>query len=105
MSELEEALWMQICALGLPEPEREFRFHNTRRWRFDFAWPDKKIAIEVQGGLWRGGSHVTSRGVSRDIEKHNHAVELGWTILYATRETITSGEALRLIERVFYNTN
>lgn len=97
MSELEDTLAWQLTMAGIPF-EREARF-CSRRWRWDFALPGK-IAVEVQGGLWRGGAHNRGRGVHRDIEKHNRAVELGWLVLYVTAEMIDSGEALALIERV-----
>jgi len=49
-SELEATLAMHIRVNGLPEPEREYRFHPRRKWRFDAAWPDAKLAVEVEGG-------------------------------------------------------
>ena len=97
MSELEDALDFQLTAAGVAF-EREVLFCE-RRWRLDFAFPGK-VAVEVQGGLWRGGAHNRGHGVHRDIEKHNRAVELGWVVLYVTAEMIDSGEALALIERV-----
>src|SRR6266446_19672 len=49
---------VQLCiAAGLPEPIPEYRFHNSRGWRFDYAWPNHYIACEVEGGIWmKGGS-------------------------------------------------
>ena len=38
--------------LGL---EREYKFHKTRKWRFDFAYPDIQLAVEIDGGQWRAG--------------------------------------------------
>lgn len=62
----------------LPQPVEEYRFHVTRKWRFDFAWPDYKIAVEVDGGQWlaRGGRHNTDK----DREKMNAAAEMGWRV-------------------------
>jgi very-short-patch-repair endonuclease len=100
MSALEDALAFQLEAVGLPFV-REVRFHPTRRWRLDFANAEKMLAIEVQGGLWIHGAHTTGKGVSRDIEKYNEAVRLGWVILYATRKTIESGECLALVEEIW----
>lgn len=34
---------------------REFRFHPKRMWRFDFAWPAQKVALEFQGGTFGRG--------------------------------------------------
>src|SRR5690606_39740371 len=58
MSALEDALALHIRAHKLPEPVREYRFHPERRWRFDFAWPDLRVAAEVEGGIHIGGRHV-----------------------------------------------
>ena len=40
------------------EVVKEFKFHPTRRWRFDYAIPTHKIALEVEGGVWTGGRHT-----------------------------------------------
>ena len=80
------------------EPVREFRFHPTRKWRFDYAIPVLKIAIECDGGVWTGGRHVSPQGYLKDMEKFNAAAELGWVVLKFTPQTlVTSGtiETLR----------
>lgn len=78
-------LFAQVSAiafsLGLPAPEREYRFDSERRWRFDFAWPSLKIAVEVEGGVWIRGRHVRPVGYLADLEKYNRAVVLGWRVL------------------------
>lgn len=99
-SDLEQLLAFQLKAIGLPFI-REHRFHPTRKWRFDFANAERRLAVEVQGGLWQKGGHTSGQGVTRDIQKHNEALRLGWMILYATRETIESGEFLRLVEEMW----
>lgn len=81
-------------------PQREYRFHPTRRWRFDFAWPSIKLAMEIDGGTWAGKSgHNSGAGIARDIEKINEAVILGWRVLRATTNMAKSGEALMLVRR------
>ena len=67
--------------LGLPAPEREYRFDPKRRWRFDFAWPSLKLAVEIEGGVWIRGRHVRPVGYLADLEKYNRAVVLGWRVL------------------------
>ena len=67
--------------LGLPAPEREYRFGPERRWRFDFAWPSLRIAVEIEGGVWIRGRHVRPVGYLGDLEKYNRAVVLGWRVL------------------------
>jgi len=85
---------------GLPEPQRELRFHDTRRWRFDLAWPVLRIAVEVDGGIWNYGRHNRASGWLADQEKLNEAAILGWRILHVTPAQVNSGEALNLIERI-----
>ena len=83
---------------GLPSPAREFKFHPRRRWRFDFAWPIYKVAVEVDGGIYSRGRHVRGSGFERDAEKRNAAVMAGWRVLHFTRKHIRSGQAVRMIE-------
>ena len=66
------------------EPVREHRFHPSRKWRFDYAFPDLKIAIECDGGVWMGGRHNRPKGYIKDMEKFNAAAELGWVVLKFT---------------------
>lgn len=98
MSAIEDALALHVHAAGLPEPERELKFHPTRRWRFDFAWPERRLAVEVQGGIYRGGGHTSVTGVRRDIEKLNAAALLGWRVLLVHGDMVRDGSALSLIE-------
>jgi hypothetical protein len=100
MSQLETDLLFQIRALGLPQPETEYRFHNTRKWRFDLAWPAQKIACEVEGGTWINGRHSRGSGFMADCEKYNEAALYGWAVLRVTGEHIRSGDAVRLIEKI-----
>jgi len=82
-----------LCqAHGLPEPRPEYNFSPTRGWRFDYAFVDRKIACEVEGGIWRrgGGAHSHPMGIERDIEKYNAAAVLGWRILRAAPEKLGS---------------
>ena len=59
----------------------EHKFHETRKWRFDFAWPDQKLAVEVEGGAFSGGRHTRGIGFVKDCEKYNAAVLAGWRVL------------------------
>jgi very-short-patch-repair endonuclease len=75
----------------------EYRYHPTRRWRFDFARPDIRLAIEVDGGIWTGGRHSRGKGMLADFEKNNCAVALGWQILHFTPSQVTKGDAYRFV--------
>jgi very-short-patch-repair endonuclease len=75
-------------------PEREYRFHPTRRWRFDFAFPAVKVAVEVEGGTWVQGRHNRGSSIAEDTRKYNQAVILGWRVLRYTTDMVKSGEAI-----------
>lgn len=98
MSDIESLLAAQLRYAELPEPVREWRFHPTRRWRFDLCWPDRLLAVEVQGGIYRGGGHTSVTGLKRDIEKLNAATLLGWRVLLVHGDMVRDGSALSLIE-------
>lgn len=99
MSDAEELLMMLIRQEGLPLPVREYRFCE-RRWRFDFAWPDERLAVEVEGGSWTQGRHTRGNGFRRDCIKYNRAAMDGWTVLRFTGDQVTNGMALEAIRRV-----
>ena len=69
---------------GLPMPVTELRFHPIRRWRFDYAFPKYKIALEVEGGVWTRGRHTRGAGFLRDVSKYNEAALMGWLVLRTT---------------------
>lgn len=79
-------------------PTREFHFHPERRWRWDFCWPDRLLALEIEGGVFTGGRHGRGAGIVKDIEKSNAAALLGWRTLRATGTMVRNGTALRLVE-------
>jgi len=85
---------------GLPIPEYEYKFHPTRRWRFDYYFIDHRVAIEIEGGTWKYGRHNRASSFWKDQEKYNEAVKMGIIILKypsvkkidtnQVRETITN---------------
>jgi very-short-patch-repair endonuclease len=82
------------CKVYKLTPAREFRFHPLRRWRFDFAFPDVKLAVEVEGGTWAGGRHNRGAGMAEDMNKYNAATLAGWRVLRYTTEMVQSGTAI-----------
>lgn len=112
---------------GLPPWESEYQFCE-RRWRFDFAWPALRIALEVEGGthgrlvvvdrghelrkgvgvplapgtrLRLGGRHQTGAGFEGDVEKYNRAAILGWLVLRTTTPQIRTGYAITTLREAF----
>lgn len=82
---------MNWKAYGLPEPIEEYQFHPPRRWRFDFAWIERKIACEIEGGTWIRGRHSRPAGYAADCEKYNQATLDGWRVFRFTTDMVNDG--------------
>ena len=78
--------------LGGPELVAEYKFYPTRKWRFDFALPALKLAIEIDGGafLLNGGRHGRGMGMVKDCEKYRAAADLGWRVWRFSAKCITA---------------
>ena len=82
------ALWCGNNPYGEDaHPEREFEFSTERKWRFDFAWPAIKVAVEIQGF---GGAHQSIAGLARDAEKIRDAMASGWIVIPVTSACLGS---------------
>lgn len=66
----------------------EYRFYPPRRWRFDYAIIDLKVAIEIEGASWTQGRHTRGKGFIADMEKYNRATLEGWRVLRYTPQQI-----------------
>lgn len=115
VSNLEEQLALHLRAAKL-DPVREYRVGamatggtgpglrkrlvdaGLKDWRIDFAFIADKLAVEVEGGTWSGGRHVTGSGFEADTEKYNKLTLMGWRVLRFTGTAIRSGVALQCIE-------
>lgn len=62
----------------------EHRFHETRKWRFDWCFTEIKLAIEYEGIFSKKSRHTTVKGYSGDIDKYNAAQSDGWKVLRYT---------------------
>jgi very-short-patch-repair endonuclease len=89
-SSLEQEFEWLLKAHKMPCMEREYRFVPDRRWRFDFAYIDQMIAIELEGGTWCGGRHTRGAGYEKDLEKYNRATIEGWKVLRYTSGTMVN---------------
>lgn len=93
--------FQRLCmADGLPCPAREHMFHMKRRWRFDYAFIEQRLAVESEGGIHhaRAGltdpaafAHASADGILRDMEKGNAAILEGWRVLRYTPAQLLSG--------------
>ena len=84
MSEDKKSLFLNrwnMLAVGYRPPQQEYGFDKCigRKHRFDFAWVEYHIAVEVNGNAWQtkgGGRH----GSDSDLEKMNIAASRGWRV-------------------------
>lgn len=90
---------VHLQALGISPPAREYRFHPVRRWRFDWAWPVEKVALEYEGGTFTDGDHVRGPGYEKDCEKYSEAAIFGWCVIRVTNNMVADGRAADLVER------
>ena len=113
---------------GIPRPEPEFLFTGARDWRFDYAWPAFRIALEIEGGTFGrlivitsgherrkgksipikpgtcvrlGGRHNRGAGFDEDCVKYNHAAILGWMVIRVTTPMVKSGAAVATLRAAF----
>lgn len=92
-SELEGQLELQLKAAKI-QVVSQHRPVQERKWTLDFAIPERKFGIEVQGGVHRIRDKFT-----RDIEKRAELRLAGWTVVEVDGESIRDGRALGWIER------
>lgn len=76
---------------------REYIFHDTRKWRFDFAFPERMIAVEIEGATWVNGRHNRGAGMEEDMVKYNEAARLGWKLFRFSTGMVKKGKAIAFI--------
>ena len=84
---------------GLPKPTPEHKFHPKRRWRIDwyFEANGKKLALEVEGGVWSNGRHTRGSGYVGDMEKYNSLAMFGIHLLRVQPKDLLKLETLKMI--------
>lgn len=91
----DQLLTYLVHGLGF-ELEVPFRgLSGKRRWRWDAALPERRIALEYQG-IGRG--HQWHREQSRDHEKASEAALCGWTLIICDAELTNSGKCLEYVQ-------
>ena len=102
---LEEKFALQLQARRVTPPERELKFglhygpkKRLKVWyRFDFAWPEFMVAVEIQGGVWSGGKHGNPVGIRHHYQKYNQAVLEGWWVLQGDESMLRSCELVETL--------
>jgi hypothetical protein len=72
----------------------EYQFAPYRKFRFDLAIPDLKIGIEYEGVISEKSGHTTIKGFTKDCQKYNLAVSLGWSVYRYTALNINELQIL-----------
>ena len=69
---------------------------DGRLWRLDFAWPDRKVAVEYDGFYF----HADPEALRRDRQKRAALHELGWTVVSIVSDDVRrrSWETVRRID-------
>jgi len=97
----EALLSTQLRALKVPHTP-EHQFHEGRKWRFDFAFPNQ-LAVEIDGGnhmarVVNGKPVAIGRHTkAADYQKLNQAALDGWRVMRFTTQMVRSGEAINAI--------
>ena len=83
----------------------EFFFSVERNYRFDYAIPEFKIAIEQEGGIWAKGNsgHSSGKGIQRDMDKSNLAQSHGWNVIRRTPDQMKTHQTIELIQKIISN--
>ena len=91
----ETRLRLLIGRSGLPTPVAQYRVRHEGRViaRPDFAWPDRRVAVEYDG-LW----HAEDGQFASDRERLNLLREAGWQVVFVTAADMHRPE--RVIARI-----
>ena len=92
----EDDLYQQIVDAGLPLPVRNYKPPFLAGMEYDLYWPGW-LAVEVNGKIWRRGSHTQGYGLLRDYRKLVLSARAGVTLIMVPPEWIKSKEAIEHI--------
>ena len=104
-AEFVKKVWAQY---GIDHPVlTEHKFHPVRKWRFDFCFPEQRVAVEVQGGIFIQGRHSRGAALLKEWEKLNTAAAMGFRVLFCQPKDVTSSvfcaqlkEALTIVPKL-----
>jgi very-short-patch-repair endonuclease len=94
----EAQIWLMDYLPSYGPVEAEFKFHPTRKWRFDVAIPQARLAFEIDGGVWARGRHTRGKGFVGDMEKLNAAQAMGWRVFRFTPQQVLNGTVKQFCE-------
>lgn len=94
-SAIEEMMAYQLLASALPPHVRQHHYLPDRNYKGDFMWPERKIALEVDGEV-----HRIKGTFSVSFQRAYLLMMAGWTVLHVGAHEVRSGEALDWITNV-----
>ena len=96
-NEAGDLMAIHLAELGY-EFIREYKFHHSRLWRFDFLLAESSVAVEIEGGIWSKGRHIRGAGFLADMEKYNTATMQGYRVLRFSTQQVLTGEAKKWLK-------
>ena len=81
----QSSLRQWLARNGLPAPTFEYQFEISRKWRFDVVWIAQKVALEIEGSVWKQGRHTRGGGFLDDAAKYGSAASQGWLVFRVAR--------------------
>lgn len=71
---------------GLPPPVLQYEIvdRNWQTWRVDFAWPERRVAVEYDGFDW----HSDPDKFRRDRQKRAALQEIGWAVVSVVADDV-----------------
>lgn len=100
---------LSLTSNNIPKFIREYKFHEVRKWKIDFCWPDYLLAVEIEGGIWlkedKQGRHNRGSGFIKDKEKYNELALKGFNLLRFTPNETRNGKAVKVIKQWFIRRN
>jgi very-short-patch-repair endonuclease len=84
------------------KPSIRKNIKNAKPYKLDFAHPETKVAIEIQGGTWNNGRHSRGSGMKGEYNKLNTLQYDGWTVFQLSTDMITE-EWINIIKESIIN--
>ena len=72
--------FLQLYAPDLAPPVEQFRYVPGRKFTADFAWPDARMLVFCEGGVFGGKAHGSVSGILKDVERSQFAAANGWRV-------------------------
>lgn len=81
--EVQVLRWLRRNGLEPPARQHPVRLRDGTL-RLDFAWPEHRIALEVEGYAW----HSDRQSWERDMARHDLLVDRGWRVMRITKRRL-----------------